>query len=137
MIKNIVTDQFFLSQKSTPATIHDQQVIIDLIDTLNFHQEHCLGMAANMIGVLKNIIIIKEGKDNLIMLNPQILKTYGHIYTAQEGCLSHIGMKSVKRFEKIKVSYEDLNMRKKVKTYSGLTAQIIQHEIDHCRGILI
>lgn len=137
MIKAINRDVFSLRQKSTPATLMDMQVAQDLIDTLNAHKEHCVGMAANMIGVFKNIIIFRENHINVIMFNPKIIKTSGRIFECEEGCLSLHGERITKRYEKIKVEYEDYNFKKKIKTYEGFTAQIIQHEIDHCNGIII
>lgn len=137
MIKKIITDQFVLSQKSTSATQEDIFVAYDLLDTLKANEERCVGMAANMIGVLKNIIVVKDGKDDLVMFNPVILKLSGNTYFAEEGCLSHQGTQSVKRYEKIKIQYNDFEFKTKIKTFKGMTAQIIQHEIDHCKGILI
>lgn len=138
MIKEIVKDQFLLSQKSLPATIDDLSVVKDLEDTFMAHHENCLGMAANMIGVLKRIIIVKdEHQNNLIMINPVMMEQKGKVYYADEGCLSLNGTKNVKRFDKIKVSYQDIKMKKKIKTFTGLTAQVIQHEMDHCEGVLV
>ena len=137
MIKKIITDQFVLSQKSTSATQEDIFVAYDLLDTLKANEERCVGMAANMIGFLKNIIVVKDGKDDLVMFNPVILKLSGKTYFAEEGCLSHQGTQSVKRYEKIKIQYNDFEFKTKIKTFKGMTAQIIQHEIDHCKGILI
>lgn len=137
MIKEIISDQFILSQVSSHATIEDQQVGIDLLDTLKANEYRCVGMAANMIGVLKNIIVVKDAQDIILMYNPQIIKTSGALYSCDEGCLSHQGTKPTQRYEKIKVKYQDKNFKVKIKTFSSLTAQIIQHEIDHCQGILI
>lgn len=94
-------------------------------------------MAANMIGANKRIIVVNDNNKYIIMINPEILKFSGKLYETEEGCLSHIEVKKTKRYEKIKVSYFDENFKKKIKTYQGFTAQIIQHEIDHCNGILI
>lgn len=137
MIKEINKDQFILSQKSKPATLDDQDTIQDLIDTLTYNKERCVGMAANMIGVLKNIIIFYDNDKQVIMLNPIIIKTSKETYKTNEGCLSHIGEKSLKRYKSIKVQFLDLDGKVKIKTYKDFTAQIIQHEIDHCNGILI
>ena len=137
MIKDIVTDSFILSQKSTPATLDDIYIVDELYDTISANKERCVGMAANMIGYLKNIIIFLDGKDYITMLNPVIIQTSSQTYNTHEGCLSHKGEKEVKRYEKIKVEYYGRDMKKRIKTYSGYTAQIIQHEIDHCEGILI
>lgn len=136
MIKEIVKDQFILSQKSTKATQDDLGVVQDLLDTLEI-QTTCIGIAANMIGVLKRIIVVKDGENNLIMINPEIIKTSKKQYLTEESCLCYKESHSTKRYESIKVRYEDINLKSKIKTYHGLTAQIIQHEIDHCEGILI
>ncbi|MFQ6862521.1 MAG: peptide deformylase [Beduini sp.] len=137
MIREIVKDKILLSQKSIDAAYEDKSIAQDLLDTLNAHQEHCVGMAANMIGELKNIIVITDQGSPIIMYNPQIIKTTGKPYTAQEGCLSHQGTKEALRYPKIKVAYLDHDFKKKIKTFSDYTAQIIQHEMDHCNGILI
>lgn len=137
MIKKIVTDQFILKQKSKPATKDDMHIGKDLIETLKANEERCVGMAANMLGVLKNIIVFKDDNDIVLMYNPRLIKTSGTLYETEEGCLSHQGTKKTKRYEKVKVEYFDKDFKKKVKTYSGYTAQIIQHEIDHLEGILI
>lgn len=137
MIREIVKDKILLSQKSNDATNEDGHIAQDLLDTLNAHHEHCVGMAANMIGELKNIIVIADQGSPFIMYNPQIIKTTGTPYTALEGCLSHQGTKEALRYPKIKVAYLDHTFKKKIKTFSDYTAQIIQHEMDHCNGILI
>lgn len=137
MIREIVKNKILLSQKSIEATPDDKDIGQDLLDTLNAHHEHCVGMAANMIGELKNIIVIADPGAPIIMYNPQIIKTTGTPYTALEGCLSHQGTKEALRYHKIKVAYLDHEFKKKIKTFSDYTAQIIQHEIDHCNGILI
>ena len=124
MIREIVSDQFRLSQKSLPATKEDLPVVQDLLDTIIAHATGCVGMAANMIGINKNIIIVNDDGNYLVMLNPEIIKTMGRLY-------------ETKRYEKIKVAYYDVDFKKKIKTFSNYTAQIIQHEIDHCNGILI
>lgn len=136
MIKDIVKDQFFLQQKSIDATKEDSQIIQDLKDTLHIHQHECVGIAANMIGYHKRIMIVNdEGKD-LILINPKMIKQEG-LYHCEEGCLSLQGMRTTKRYKKIKVDYLDENFKKKVKTFYDYTAQIIQHEYDHFEGIII
>lgn len=137
MIKEICKDTFLLSQKSSMATQADAPVIQDLLDTIQFHQEKCIGMAANMIGVHKHIIVTAYENDYLVMLNPEIIKTSKDYYECEEGCLSLNGTRKTKRYKKIKVAYQDISFKKKIKTFAGISAQIIQHEIDHCNGILI
>ena len=137
MIREIVTDKFQLSQKSIDATKEDNEVVQDLLDTLVAHTQGCVGMAANMIGVNKRIIAINDNGDYLVMINPKIIKTSGRLYETEEGCLSHVGTKKTKRYEKIKVEYLDVDFKRKIKSFENFTAQIIQHEIDHCQGILI
>lgn len=137
MIKEIIKDDFFLRQKSVEAKIEDLYIADDLLETIQYHQQTCVGMAANMIGYLKRIIVVLDEQDYLILINPQVIKCFGNQYIVQEGCLSHQGTKQTKRYPKIKVSYFDKNMKKKIKTFDGLTAQIIQHEMDHLEGILI
>lgn len=136
MVRPIVKDVFFLGQKSEPAGKEDVDVIRDLEDTLQANAEHCVGMAANMIGVKKRIIIVDAGFMRLVMLNPEITKKEG-AYEVEEGCLSLLGVRKTTRYEKIEVSYQDKNFQKKRQSFSGWTAQIIQHEIDHCNGIVI
>lgn len=137
MIKNIMRDEKFLSIASIDATIEDLSIGNDLIDTLRFNRSRCVGMAANMIGVSKRIIIFEdENKNYIVMYNPVIIKQEGE-YETEEGCLSLDGVRKTKRYKKIKVEYLDYEFRKRIKTYSGFTAQIIQHEIDHCNGIII
>lgn len=136
MVRAIVKDVFFLGQKSEPARKEDVGVIRDLEDTLQANAEHCVGMAANMIGVKKRIIIVDAGFMRLVMLNPEITKKEGP-YEAEEGCLSLLGVRKTTRYEKIEVSYQDKNFQKKRQSFTGWTAQIIQHEIDHCNGIVI
>lgn len=136
MIREIEKDRFFLSQKSEPATKEDTQVIQDLEDTLNANKEECIGMAANMIGVAKRIIIVDEGTKNLVMLNPVILSKSGR-YETEEECLSLDGSRKTERWKTIEVEYEDRNFKKCHGKYEGWLAEVIQHEIDHCEGILI
>ena len=137
MIRELVHDPFFLSQPSVPATADDLSVAQDLLETLLAHQEECVGMAANMIGVRKNIIAVADGEAYLLMLNPEILKAEGPFDT-EESCLSLLGgPRSTQRYQKIKVQYQTESMQSRIKTFTGWTAQIIQHEVDHCNGILI
>lgn len=137
MIKDIVKDQFILSQKSKPATEKDFFIVDDLLDTIKVHEKHCVGMAANMIGQLKTIMVVQEEQHYLVLINPIVLKYSGKYSQKQEGCLCHEGVQSVKRYEKIKIEYYDKNLKKKIKTFTGFTAQIIQHELDHFEGNLI
>lgn len=136
MQKPIVKDEAFLAQKSQPATFMDINVAQDLLDTLAAHAEHCVGLAANMIGVQKRIIAVNIGRTNIAMLNPEIVKRSGK-YLTEEGCLSLTGERQTVRYEKITVTYLDMQFKPHKQSFSGFTAQIIQHELDHCHGILI
>lgn len=136
MVKPIVKDVFFLAQKSELATEADAAVITDLLDTLQANADHCVGMAANMIGVRKRIIVFSMGPFHIAMVNPVIVQKAGP-YETEEGCLSLTGVRKTTRYENIEVEYLDRNFQKQRQKYSGWTAQIIQHEIDHCNGILI
>jgi len=136
MIRNIVRDEIFLMQKSEPANISDMSVITDLLDTLNANKEHCVGMAANMIGINKRIIVVDFGIGILTMVNPVIIKKEKP-YETEEGCLSLTGVRKTKRYKKIEVEYEDKNFVKTRQVFEGYTAQIIQHECDHLEGIII
>ena len=136
MVREVVHDVLFLGQKSEPATQADKQVAIDLLDTLKAHEEGCVGMAANMIGVKKRIIAVNMGFLNVAMLNPKIVKKSGK-YETEEGCLSLEGVRKCTRYQEIEVEYEDMNLKKQRQKYSGWTAQIIQHECDHLEGIII
>lgn len=137
MVREIMHDPLFLSGKSRPATEEDLPTAQDLLDTLNAHKEECVGMAANMIGQRVRIIAFDQDGQPVLMLNPEILKAEG-LYETQEGCLSLLGgPRKIKRFQKIKVRYQNSQMQVRIKTFFGWTAQIIQHEIDHCNGILI
>lgn len=136
MIKPIMKDPVFLMRKSAPATQEDIQTAQDLLDTLTANQERCVGMAANMIGVAKRIIVFDNEGTYMTMFNPEILKSVGP-YEAQEGCLSLEGVRKTVRYRSIKVRYQNERMQTRLKTFSGWTAQIIQHEIDHCNGVLI
>lgn len=136
MVREICRDTFFLAQKAAPAAADDLGAAQDLLDTLAAHRDGCVGMAANMIGELKRIIVFDDGGSHVAMLNPEIISCAG-TYEAEEGCLSLSGTRSATRYRTIKVSYQDLAMKPRVKTFTGFTAQIIQHEIDHCNGVLI
>ena len=136
MIKTIMRDPIFLAQKSAPATMSDLPVAQDLRDTLKLHRDGCVGMAANMIGVAKRIIIFDDNGRATVMFNPEIVKCSGH-YEVEEGCLSLTGTRKAKRFRSIKVQFQNERFETRLKTYTGFTAQIIQHEIDHCNGVLI
>ena len=137
MVRELMHDPIFLARKSVPATAEDLETARDLLDTLTFHKEGCVGMAANMIGVTKRIIVFDNEGEYLTMLNPVILKA-SDLYETEEGCLSLLGgPRKCKRYKKIKVQYQNLQLQTRIKSFSGWTAQIIQHEIDHCNGILI
>jgi peptide deformylase len=129
-------EPIFLSQKSAPATREDLPVARDLLDTLYAHREGCVGMAANMIGVAKRIIAFDDEGTYMVMFNPELVKGTG-AYIAEEGCLSLPGTRQAKRYRSIKVQYQTEAFQTRFKTFHGWTAQIIQHEIDHCNGILI
>lgn len=136
MICEICKDEFFLRLPSREATAEDMDIARNLLDTLEAHSDGCVGMAANMIGVSKRIIAFDcEGK-YMVMFNPEILKKEG-AYPAEEGCLSLSGSRRTERFQSIKVQWQNEKFQTRVKTFTGWTAQIIQHEIDHCNGILI
>lgn len=136
MIQNIIKSEQFLQEKSENATQEDASVIQDLVDTLVFHKERCLGLAANMIGQKKRILAFFDGETICVMVNPEIMKKED-LYLTEEGCLSLTGVRSTKRYQKIKVRYWDAQFKIKIKTYTGLSAQVIQHEMDHFEGILI
>ena len=137
MVREVVHDPMVLARPSVPATAMDMQVAVDLMDTLAANAERCVGMAANMIGVHKRILVFSAGPFNVVMFNPVIVKKSGE-YEAEEGCLSLLGgPRKTKRFQKIKVRYQTTAFQTRLKTFTGWTAQIIQHEIDHCNGILI
>ena len=136
MIREIMKDTFFLSRKSVPATLEDLPVAQDLLDTLAAHREGCVGMAANMIGVSKRIIVFDNDGTDMVMFNPEIIKQ-SNPYETEEGCLSLPGTRKTKRWKSIKVQYQNEKFQTRFKTFTGWTAQIIQHEIDHCNGILI
>ena len=136
MIRTVMKDPIFLAQKSVPATLQDLPVAQDLRDTLLAHRDGCVGMAANMIGVAKRIISFDDNGSATVMFNPEIVKRSG-AFDAEEGCLSLAGTRKVKRYRSIKVQYQNEQFQTRLKTYTGFTAQIIQHEIDHCNGVLI
>lgn len=135
-VKPIMKDVLFLSQKAEPAIRADKQVAIDLLDTLQAHKDGCVGMAANMIGVNKAIIAVNMGMMNVIMFNPKIVKKAGAFET-QEGCLSLSGVRKCTRYREIEVTWQDMNFKMQRQKFSGWTAQIIQHEVDHLSGIII
>ena len=136
MVREIMRDETFLAQKAEPAAPEDLPVAQDLLDTLTAHKDSCVGMAANMIGVNKRIIGFDNEGAYMVMLNPKIVKKSGP-YQAEEGCLSLSGVRKAKRWKSIKMQYQNKKFQTRFKTFTGWTAQIIQHEIDHCEGILI
>ena len=136
MVQPIMHDPLFLAQKSAPATLEDGAVARDLLETLTAHADGCVGMAANMIGVNKRIIVFDNEGEYTVMLDPVIIKSSG-AYEAEEGCLSLTGTRKTKRFQTIKVQWKNERYQTRIKTFTGWTAEIIQHEIDHCEGILI
>ncbi|WP_418736823.1 peptide deformylase [Dysosmobacter sp.] len=136
MIREICRDETFLSQKAAPAAPDDLATAQDLLDTLAAHKDGCVGMAANMIGVCKRIIAFDNEGTYMVMFNPVIVRQSGP-YEAQEGCLSLTGVRKTKRFQTVKVQWQNEKFQTRLKTFTGWTAEIIQHEIDHCEGILI
>ena len=136
MIREIMRDETFLAQKAEPATSEDLPVARNLLDTLDANTEHCVGMAANMIGVNKRIIVFANEGTYMVMFNPEIIKQSGP-YQTEEGCLSLEGTRPTKRWQSIKVRYQNEKFQERFKTFTGWTAQIIQHEVDHCEGIII
>lgn len=137
MEKELIHDPIFLAAKSQPADSGDADTARDLLDTLKAHKDSCVGMAANMIGVTKRIIAFENGPGYMVMYNPEIIKKSGPFNT-EEACLSLLGgPRKTRRFKKIKVQYQNEDFETRVKSFEGFTAQIIQHEIDHCNGILI
>ena len=137
MIRPLVHDPLLLARKSAPATKEDLEIAQDLLDTLAAHKEACVGMAANMIGVTKCVIAFDCEGAYMVMLNPEILSASGE-YETEESCLSLLGgPRKTKRYQKIKVRWQNEAFQTRIKTFTGWTAQIIQHEIDHCNGILI
>lgn len=136
MVKEIVKDKAFLSQKSVAATEEDKQIAIDLLDTLEANKDKCVGLAANMIGELKNIIVFSNNGVFTTMFNAKIIESAGK-YQAEEGCLSLDDTRKTSRFQSIKVRYKDMNFKTQIRSFTGLPAQIIQHELDHVAGKLI
>ena len=136
MIREICKAEVFLAQKAEAATADDLNTAQDLLDTLIAHKDGCVGMAANMIGVNKRIIAFENDGEYMVMFNPVILKKSGP-YETEEGCLSLTGTRKTKRFQTIKVQWQNEKFQPRIKTFSGWTAEIIQHELDHCDGILI
>ena len=136
MIREICRDETFLAQKAAPATADDLATAQDLLDTLTAHKDGCVGMAANMIGVCKRIIAFDNEGTYMVMFNPVIIRQSGP-YETQEGCLSLTDVRKTKRFQTIKVQWQNEKFQTRLKTFTGWTAEIIQHEIDHCEGILI
>ena len=136
MVREICKDEAFLAQKAEPATTNDLGVAQDLLETLAAHKDACVGMAANMIGVNKRIIAFDNEGEYTVMFNPTIVKQSG-MYEAEEGCLSLTGTRRTKRFQTIKVQWQNEKFQTRLKTFTGWTAEIIQHEIDHCEGIII
>ena len=137
MVKELIHDPILLAGKSQPATAEDLPAAYDLLDTLLAHRETCAGMAGNMIGVQKRMIVFFEGEKPVLMLNPELLKAE-QPYDTEEGCLSLLGgPRKTKRYGKIKLRWQNEQFQLRIKTFDGWTAQVIQHEIDHCNGILI
>lgn len=136
MIREIIHDPIFLSRKSAEATADDVHIALDLADTLRANLDRCVGMAANMIGESRRIIAIVRGPMIITMLNPKILAKSGE-YETEEGCLSLAGTRKTKRWKSIRVSWQDVNMKNHTEVMDGFQAQIVQHEVDHCDGILI
>ena len=136
MVCELVHDPIFLGRKSAPAGEEDLQTARDLLDTLEAHRDSCVGMAANMIGVSKRIIAFDNEGKYMVMFNPEIVKR-SEPYEAEEGCLSLTGTRKTKRYQAIKVQWQNEQFQTRIKTFTGWAAQIIQHEIDHCEGILI
>ena len=136
MVRDICKDEAFLAQRAEPATPDDRQVAADLLETLEHHREGCVEMAANMIGVNKRIIVFDNEGRCMVMFNPEITRKSGP-YEAEEGCLSLTGTRRARRWQSIKVRWQNEAFQERFKTFTGWTAQIIQHEIDHCEGIII
>ena len=136
MIREICKDEAFLAQRAEPATAEDLGTAQDLLDTLAAHRDGCVGMAANMIGVNKRIIVFDNDGEYTVMLNPVVIRQSG-AYMAEEGCLSLVGTRKTKRFQTVKVRWQNGKFQTRTKTFTGWTAEIIQHEIDHCEGVLI
>ena len=136
MVREIMKDEVFLAEASEKATAEDTEIARDLLETLEAHKAGCVGMAANMIGVHKRIIAFDNEGSYMVMFNPEIVKKSG-AYETEEGCLSLTGTRKTRRWQSIKVQYQNEKMQIRLKTFTGWTAQIIQHEIDHCNGIIL
>ena len=136
MVREIMKDEVFLAEASEKATAEDTEIARDLLETLEAHKAGCVGMAANMIGVRKRIIAFDNESSYMVMFNPESVKKSG-AYEAEEGCLSLTGTRKTRRWQSIKVQYQNEKMQIRLMTFTGWTAQIIQHEIDHCNGIII
>ena len=136
MIRDICKDELFLTRKAAPALPEDLPIAQDLLETLIAHKDGCVGMAANMIGVLRRIVAVDDGGKDLLLLNPEILRAQDP-FEAEEGCLSLPGTRKVRRYGSIKVRYCNEKFQVRVRTFTGWTAQILQHEIDHCNGVLV
>ena len=136
MVREICRDESFLGKKAEPATAEDLPAAEDLLETLIAHKDGCVGMAANMIGVSKSIIAFDNDGAYMVMFNPEIIKKSGP-YEAQEGCLSLSGIRKARRWKSIKLRYQNEKFQTRLKTFTGFPAQIIQHEIDHCQGVII
>ena len=137
MIKELIHDPILLARRSEKATIEDLQVAQDLLDTLTAHKDGCVGMAANMIGICKRIIAFDNDGTYMVMFNPEIIKKSGP-YDAEEACLSLLGgLRKCKRYQTVKVQWQTAEFQTRIKTFTGFPAQIIQHEVDHCDGVLI
>ena len=136
MVRPIMRDTAFLAIPSAPADAGDMEIARDLLDTLEYNKKGCVGMAANMIGKSKRIIAFDNEGTYMLMFNPEIVKCSGP-YETEEGCLSLVGLRKTKRWQSIKVQYQNEAFQVRLKTFTGWTAQIIQHEIDHCNGVII
>jgi peptide deformylase len=136
MVRDIVKDPIFLGRRARPATAEDLAIARDLLDTLEAHREGCVGMAANMIGEAVRIIAFDNEGTYMVMLNPELVKASGQ-YETEEGCLSLPGVRKTKRYRSVKVRWQNEQLQVRLKTFTGWTAQIIQHELDHCNGVLI
>lgn len=136
MVREIMRDVIFLAQRSTPASPENFSTADDLLETLQAHKDGCVGMAANMIGVSRRIIAFDNDGQYMVMFNPEILKKSGP-YETEEGCLSLDGVRKTKRWQSVKVQYQNREFQTRIKTFTGFTSEIIQHELDHCDGILI
>lgn len=136
MVREIMRDTAFLAQKAENAVPEDKHIAEDLLDTLKFHKDGCVGMAANMIGENKRIIAVDDGGKYIVMYNPEIIKK-ADVFETVEGCLSLTGTRKTKRYKTVKIKYLNEDFQQRIKNFTGFTAQIIQHEIDHCEGIII